>query len=142
MLTYLFYILLIIICTVIIKLTLLTGRSAMEGMIRKRVACSECFHYSIHTTSSGNLPANICPNCNAPLSVYLDRLDRDTLKCLTTALERNTIQRIHLDRIEHRQLITYFLSLCRYYRVLAGTKQVYIELKRPLIKESTNAPNK
>jgi hypothetical protein len=142
MLTYLFYILLIIICTVIIKLTLLTGRSAMEGMIRKRVACDQCFHYSIHNSSSGNLPANVCPSCNAHLNPHLTQLDRDTIKCLTTALERNTVQRIHLNRIDHPQLITYFLSLCRYYRVLAGTTQVYIELKRPMFKEPPHVPSK
>lgn len=142
MLTYLFYALLIIIFAVIIKLTLLTGRSYMEGPIRKRVACSACFHYSILITSSGNLPSNVCPRCRAVLSTYLTQLDRDTLRCLTTALERNTTPRIQLDRVEHRQLITYFLSLCRYYRVLAGTKQVYIERKRPLLKDSNNVSKK
>jgi hypothetical protein len=142
MLTYLFYILLIIICTVIIKLALLTGRRDMNEMIRKRVACDRCFHYSLYISSSVIPPKNICPHCKAPLNITLNEEDRDVLRYLTVALERNTIPRAQLHRETQRQLITYFLSLCRYYRILAGTKWVYIELKRPLRKGSNHVSNK
>ena len=134
LLTILFYTLLILSFACIVGLGLVLRGGNMEG-IRKRIACDRCFYYSLYISSSGTLNSGKCPSCNNPLTEILTPQERDSVMVFTKALERGTVQRIHLDCKTCKGPISYFLSLCRYYRVLKGDAYVYVELKRPLIKE-------
>jgi hypothetical protein len=112
----------------------LRGGRNVEG-IRKRIACDRCFYYSLYISSSGTLNSGKCPSCNNPLVDTLTTEERDAVMVFTKSLERGTVQRLYLDRKTCRGPISYFLSLCRYYRILQGDVHVYVELKRPFLRE-------